>query len=571
MAAPIDDSPRDDHDPAKDGSAAASHGSYRSGFAFGILSFLGVALVTLASTIATARIYGVRIIGQFALASAPVAALWVLSTAKEQAALIKEITRLPPRHPRVTQLFSAVFTFSSTLTVTMSVLGALVAWLIFRGPLHHPELITPMFVSIAGYAIVTNTGWNFDSVFSAFVAGRELFWVRLHEALSFLVIASIVGLGWHSIWGLVIGTIAGSLTALVHRIFFVRRFVRLRLTKSEYRVGMRALPDLLRFGLKITPGGMAQGASQQAGVWAIAAVAPVGLVGAYSRAELIPNRLQQVNVRIVEVLYPTLVGRRARGDGEGFDRALVDSIRYGMTGMLLVAAICGGAARSFLALFGPGFSRATPALVLLLLFPAMASVTTTQTQALWAVDRPGLTSIIQLARLTLTIALTIVLTPRLGITGPAIALLAGFLVVVIWNTAALRPYLHRTMLATWGPRERFALIAGYSAGFASAHLVEHAFPSALGLILALAAGALAYVGALFAVGGINERDRHRLDEMLDRVRLRVDLRRASALPHCATGVSTLAVGRGRDDGSSLTSHVSAESSGFGVEAHFEEL
>jgi O-antigen/teichoic acid export membrane protein len=528
MAAPIGDNPQDIRGRAGGASSAARHGSYRSGFAFGILSFLTVAIVSLVATIATSRIYGVRIIGQFALVSAPVAALWVLSTAKEQAALIKEITQLPPRHPRVTQLFSAVFTFSSTLTVAMSILGAFVSWLVFRGPLHHPELIAPTFVSLAGYAIVTNTGWNFDSIFSAFVAGHQLFWVRLHEAFSFLVFATIGGLVWHSVWGLVIGTIAGSLTALVHRVFLAHKFVRMRLSFSEYRIGLRALPDLLRFGLKITPGGMAQGVSQQAGVWAIAAVAPVSLVGAYSRAELIPNRLQQVNIRIVEVLYPTLVGRRARRDGEGFDRALIDSIRYGITGMLLIAAACGGAAHSFLELFGPGFSRASPALALLLLFPVMASITTTQTQGLWAVDRPGKTSIIQLTRLTVTIVLTVLLTPRIGITGPALALLTGYLVVVVWNTIALRPFLHRAMSTTWPLRERFALVAAYIAGFASAHLAEDAIPSLLGLILALAVGTVTYTAVVLAAGGFNSRDRHRLIETIDNARSRRDQRRAAA-------------------------------------------
>jgi hypothetical protein len=85
-----------------------------------------------------------------------------------------------------------------------------------------PELVTPAFVSLAGYAIVTNTAWNFDAIFSAFVAGRQLFWVRLHETLSFLAIAIAIGLSWRSVWGLVIATIGGSLTALVHRLVVVR-------------------------------------------------------------------------------------------------------------------------------------------------------------------------------------------------------------------------------------------------------------------------------------------------------------------------------------------------------------
>ncbi|HEX4838352.1 MAG TPA: lipopolysaccharide biosynthesis protein, partial [Solirubrobacteraceae bacterium] len=438
----------------------------------------------------------------------------------EQRALIKEITGLPKRHPRVTQLFAAVFTFSWALTTVVALLAAVVSWLVFRGPLHHPELVAPTFVSLAGYVVVTNTCWNLDAVFSAFVAGRELFWVRLHETLSFIVIAAAIGLAWRSIWGLVIALIAASFTALCHRIVALRPFVRGRLSRAEYRVGMRALPGLVRFGLKITPGSIAQGASQQAGIWTMGAVAPVALVGAYSRAQTIPQRLQQVNVRIVEVLYPTLVGRQARGDGEGFDRALIDSIRYGMTGMLLVAAAFGGAAHSVLELFGPGFSRASDALVLLLLFPALASITATQTQALWAVERAGLTSVIQVLRLAVTIGLTIVLTPRMGVTGPAVGLLAGFMVVVVWNTIALRPFLSNALHVTWPIRERLALLGAYAAGFGTAGLLVHTFPSTGGLLLALAGGTVAY-GAMFLVcGGINARDRERIGDILALARTR---------------------------------------------------
>ncbi len=491
-----------------------AHGTYRSGFSFGILSFLMIAAFGLVSAIATARIYGVEIIGQFALVSAPVAALWVLSTAKEQAALIREITGLPPRHPRVTELFAAVFTFSSGLTLVMSVLGGLVCTLVFRGPLHHPELVAPMLASLAIYAVVTNTGWNIDSIFSAFVAGRQLFWIRLHETLSFLLAAVAIGLAWHSVWGLVAATMAASLSALVHRVVEVRRFVRVRLDEGGYRRGMRALPGLLRFGLKITPGGIALGIGQQAGVWAIASVAPTALVGAYSRALTIPERLQQVNVRIAEMLYPTLVGRRVRGDAAGFDRALLDTVRYGLIGMLLVASVCGGAAHASLALFGPGFSRAAPAFALLIATPALAVIASAQNQALLAVDRPGLTSIVALVRVALTLSLTIVLTARVGIAGPAIALLAGFLLDIVWKTAVLLPFLSSALRESWPLGQRFALVAAYAGGFAAAHAIERS-GSALGwLILSLLLGTLAYVAILAVGGAVNERDRDRLSDVL---------------------------------------------------------
>jgi O-antigen/teichoic acid export membrane protein len=519
-------------DPALQNGASptAKRASYRAGFLFGTLSFFAVAFAGVISTIITSRLYGVRIIGQYALVWAPVAALWVLSTAKEQQALIKEITGLPPRHPRVTQLFAAVFAFSSGLTAVVSLLDAALCWFIFRGPLHAPELLAPVFVSITGYALVTNTGWNIDSILSAFVAGRQIFWVRLHEVLGFILIATVLGLLWRSVWGLVIALIGASLTSLVHRMIVVRPFVRARLSREEYRAGLRVLPDLLRFGLRATPGQIAQGASQQGGIWALGIVAPIAVVGAYSRAQMIPQRLQQATNRITEVLYPTLVGRHTTGDGHGFDRALIDSIRYEMIGMLLIAATIGGAAHSVLYLFGPGFSRAAPALALLAIFPALASITMTQTQALWATNRPGRTSVIALVRLVVTMALLVVLTPSIGIVGPAIALLAGYLVVVVLSGIALRPSLSRPLRATWPLRERSALVAAYAAGFVVARLAEHRFPSIAGIPICLAAGTVAYVAVFVLGGGVNGRDRHRLTQAITMGRAWRERRAASRGP-----------------------------------------
>jgi O-antigen/teichoic acid export membrane protein len=521
--------------PGGDSKSGAKRGSYRAGFFFGTLSFSSTVVVGFVSTIITARLYGVQVIGQYALVWAPVAALWVLSTIKEQQALIKEITGLPPRHPRVTQLFSVVFTFSWALTAGVALLDAIACWFVFPGPLHAPELLAPALVSIAGYVVVTNTGWNIDSILSAFVAGRQLFWVRLNESLSFIVIAAAIGLTWKSVWGLVIATIGASLAALVHRVLAVRPFVRVRLSWEEYRKGFQVLPELLRFGLKATPGQIAQGISQQGGIWAIGMVASVAVVGAYSRALVIPRSVQLAGLRITQVLYPTLVGRHTEGDGHGFDRALIDSIRYQVIGMLLLAAAIGGAAHSVLDIFGPGFSRATPALVLLALFPALASVTVTQTQALWAVNRPGQTSLIELARLAVTITLLVVLAPKSEMVGPAIALLAGYALVILLYGGALRAHLARPLRATWPLRERFALIAAYAAGFAAAHATEHAIPSTAAVPLCLLAGAVVFMAVLPLLGGLNIRDRKRLAEIVDRVRARLSQRGDQPLSQAASG------------------------------------
>jgi O-antigen/teichoic acid export membrane protein len=500
------------------GSRVGRRGSYKAGFFFGALSFSATVGIGFASTILTARLYGVTVIGEYALVWAPVAALWVLSTIKEQQALIREITGLAPREPRVTQLFAVVFSFSALLTIAVALLDAVACWFIFPGALHAGQLLVPALVSIAGYTAITNTGWNLDSVFSAFVAGRQLFWVRLDEALSFVVLATAIGLAWRSVWGLVAATLGASLVALVHRIALVRSFIRPRLTRAEFRAGLQVLPGLLRFGLRATPGQLAQGISMQGGTWAIGMVAPFQVVGAYSRALIIPRSVQQASMRITEVLFPTLVARHGEGDGHGFDRAFVDSIRYEVVGMLLLAAAVGGAARSVLELFGAGFGGAVPALVLLSVYPALASVSVTQTQALWAVNRPGLTSLVAVARLAVAVVLLVVLTPMMTMAGPAIALLASYLVVILLSGLVLRRHLARPLRSTWPRRERIALVVAYAAGFAGAHLAETALPGIVALPLCLLCGASTYGLAFLIVGGVNERDRDRLREAVSWIR-----------------------------------------------------
>jgi O-antigen/teichoic acid export membrane protein len=473
----------------------AGANTYRSGFTFGILSFLIVTAVSVLSALATARIYGVGVVGEFALAYAPVAALWVLSTAKEQAALVRELTALPPAHPRAAALFAAVFTFSAALTAVMALLAGLASWLIFTGPLHRPELLGPCLASLAGFALVTNTGWNIDTVLSSYLAGRELFWVRLHEAVSFLAIAVLLGICWHGVWGLVVATIAASLTALVHRTVVVRSFLHRRISRGAYLDGLRSLPGLLRFGLRVTPGNMAQGLSQQVGVWTIGALSATPLVGAYSRAQMVPERVQTVNMRIAEVLYPTLVSRWGRGDREGFERALVDSIRYGMSGMLLIAVALGAAAPAVLHLFGPGFSTATLPLTLLLLFPVLATVTFAQNQALLALDRPGVTSATQTVRLLITVGLTVALSDAAGLSAPAVALLTGLVAAILMNARVIAPNLTVPLRRMWPLRRQLGMWCSYGVALAGGRVLVDAVPSAL---VAVPAGT-AFAGLLYVV------------------------------------------------------------------------
>jgi O-antigen/teichoic acid export membrane protein len=483
--------------------------SYSSGAGFSVLSFAVLAILALISSIATARLYGVAVVGQFALVIAPVGVVWYLSSAREGPAFVRKLAVLEPREPRCTGLFAAVFVFSFGLTVAVAALALPVVYIIFNGPIDRPSLFVPSAVSLAGYALVTNTAACLDAVFSGFRAGRELFWIRLHQTLAFITLAVALRFAVDDIWGLVAATLGSSATSLVHRVVAVRTFMALKVSRREVREGFRTLPELIRFGLKLVPGSLASGVCTEIGTWVLGITGSVTAVGAYNRAWMLTNRLHEVHWRLTEMLFPTLVERRSTGDHAGFDRALVDTLRYCAGGLLLPAAAGGGAASSVMALFGAGFERAAPALAVLLAAPAATALASAERAALVAVDRPWVTSAIAGVKMAVTAVASIGLTLWIGMTGTALGLLVGAVVEVALMAALTARYLDAPMRLLWPRRERAAIVSAYIVGFAAARATVSALPGLAGLVPALATGTLAFLLTLVAAGGVNDRDRAR--------------------------------------------------------------
>ena len=206
------------------------------------------------------------------------------------------------------------------------------------------------------------------------------------------------------------------------------------------------------------------------------------------------------------------------------------SIRYSLAGTVLSPPSWGGAATTVLNVFGPGFSTAASALVLLLLYTSLSSFAGALYQVLLAVNRPGFTSVVAIGRLVVTIVFTIVLTPTVGIAGPAAALLAGLVFQIVWQVIALSPNLARPLRRAWPPREQIALVLAYGAGFASASELTTLAPSIAALLVVLPVGSTAYVLALWLAAGLTLCDRGRLREAVIKVGSRTaQFRRKSAL------------------------------------------
>jgi O-antigen/teichoic acid export membrane protein len=493
-------------------------GSFRVGLGFAALSSLTLIALGLVSSVAIARVYGVEQIGRYALALAPSLALAYLSSAQEQAALVRALSLLEPFDPRATGLLAAVMAFSTVLTLVVAAATLGIAALVFDGPLDHPELVGPAAALVASHALLTNTCWNLDMVLSAFRAGQELFWIRLIQALSFLLLGVAGGVAWGTVWGLVFATAGSVGIGFIHRLLVVRAYLTLRVPRSELRAGFRELPAMVRFGIKLAPSGLANGLASQLGIWVLGAASSVATVGAYQRAWQLSNRFLEMNSRITEMLFPTLVERRADGDREGFDRALIDTSRYAAVAMLLPAAVGGGAGYGVMELFGPGFKEAGDTLAIVLLVPALAAVANAHVQALIANDRPFTATKVATGQLVLTALLTVVLVPRLGMSGAALAWAAAYLPAIAVLQRLTRRHLSTGLLDLWPPRQLAALALAVVAGFTVARAVDLALDPVAALPLTLVLGTLAYLGAFAGCGGLASRDKRRLSEIAARLR-----------------------------------------------------
>lgn len=353
-----------------------------------------------------------------------------------------------------------------------------------------------------------NVSANIDGVLASFRAGRELFAIRMGQAIALLGLSLALGPVLDDLHALVAALIASQALALLHRVVVARRFLTFAVSRQELRQGASELPEIIRFGLKIAPGGIADGASNEVGTWVLGAASSILVVGAWSRAWMIARQLMFLNVRITEMLFPTLVERLHNNDREGFDRALVDTLRYSAIGLFALVA-CGGGSRAIMALFGPGFERASDALSLVLAVPALLTLSMILRHALYAFDRPWLATASAGLRLLVTVGMSIPLAIALGPTGAAMAVCAGLAADLAFSASRVIPRLHTPIARLWRPREVAGLVLGLLAGYGTARLVAAALPGLAGLLPSLIAGLIAYVAVLGPVAGAQERDLER--------------------------------------------------------------
>ena len=506
-------------------------GSFGAGFGFGGLSFVVTTTVGLVSSIVIARLYGVTTVGEFALVMAPSLAAWSLSNLRQGPALVRVLSTEPARAPAVTALFVAVFAVSFGLTAVVVAILAAISAVVFPGPLDRPDLLGPALAMLAQFLLFANPSWNLEIVFSAFRASRSLFWIRLVEALTLIAAAAVASTVSEDVWALVAATSFGGAVTLGQRVWLVRRWMALRVSRPALRDAFTHVPEIMRFGLKLAPGNLAEGIGYDAPIWVLGLSMPAAAVGAYSRAWQTANRLNAFGYRINEMLLPTLVERIAGRDRDGFDRTLLDTLRYAALFLLLIGAAAGGASDGVMSIFGPGFERGSDALAVLLVTPALTVIAGIEAQGQYALNRPWVGTVTSIIGMLAKVLGVIVLASTSGLTGAAVGYAIGTFVQFLLQSIDISHHLHGPA-RRWLPlRQGVGILVAYAAGFAAARAVDSGLAEPFGLLAGLAAGSLVFVLAYALIAPPLDRDRERLA----RVRAALARRRQSADQGSAAG------------------------------------
>jgi O-antigen/teichoic acid export membrane protein len=488
-----------------DGDNPSESSTVKRGMSFAMVSFIVNGAVGVAGAILTSRLYGVDIIGQYALVVAPWIMLIQVSNAAERMAFIREVSGLPRRDPRVNGLFFPVLGFSALITSVMAVPVLIISTLVLRGPADQAALVAPAIAVVLGYVVLDNTSANLDGIFSAYRAGGELFVGRLVQMVAFPLLAVALYPWQRSITSLTVATIGAFAVALLVRLVLVRRYLSFRVTRDELSAGMRRLPALLRFSLRVVPAQLVQGFGDQAGTWVLSAVAPIGVVGAWSRAFQLAVRMNEAGYRINEILFPTLSQRYRAADMVGFARALSTTARLAIVFMYLLAATLGGAAVGVLAIFGEGFDQAATAFAILLFTLGGGVVAGLNGQALVAAGYPNAYTVVAVSQALVGIGLLVPGAILAGATGAALALAVALVLEMILQYVLITKYV--------GPgcfppaKALLAVLVASVLGFAVSRAVDTVAPGLGGTVLAVALGAAVYLMAVVGLGGLTHDER----------------------------------------------------------------
>jgi O-antigen/teichoic acid export membrane protein len=276
-----------------------------------------------------------------------------------------------------------------------------------------------------------------------------------------------------------------------------------RLDRGHLRFSLRGWPQLVRAAFPFGVSGISYVFMQRFDTVLMSFLVPAAAVGWYNVPWTMINMVLLVAQSIAVAMYPSMV-RSYVDDPDSLPLVVWQSLKYLLIVCLPVSV--GGtilAKRIVIALYGETFAPSAPVLrVLLWALPSLFLLELLGRIAdTLHLESPKAKA--NLCNAGITVALNLVLVPTLGILGAALALLAGRTIrlVQFWRLIGNE----RLVGERWGTILRDVLsaaIMGIAVYGLSAAPFLGVVGSRMALVTLMVVGAMVYIAALFALGGI---------------------------------------------------------------------
>ncbi len=339
------------------------------------------------------------------------------------------------------QRASPLFTNAVIYTIAVSVISMGLAYLIV------PHLVgerSPRVIMLLRIYQVNIPAALFLNLMRGLLEGSRRFgWAGAARLISFVIQA----IGFAGLWlvgDLTLGTatytliLAQTCSALLA---LVAVWIQLR---PRWEPSWIEFKNSMRYGVRDYPGGVADFTTLRLDQLMLGAMAPSAAIGLY----VIAVRLSEMTTLAADALADALMPEVAASQkGDKSESLLARSLRLTIYLHILMLIPCWlGAPLILKLLYGNSFVPATGAFRWLLVAAAVWAPGSIVISGLRGFGYPGLSTIARFSAAAVTAIALVILLPRQGITGAAIASLIGYSVMLVVALAAL---IHRRRLGFW--------------------------------------------------------------------------------------------------------------------------
>lgn len=329
-----------------------------------------------------------------------------------------------------------------------------------------------------------------------------------------LRVALVIGLKW-SVAGMYAADLLMTLILLPILWRWMRPLLSLRFSRADLQLA-------LRFGLPRVPHGLAQQALDAGNKLLLNAYIPLSQLGVYQNGVTLGTGIRFFTSAFETAWAPFYYATARQADGP---TTFGKMTTYGVAALVLLVAVTSAVARdAILVLLSPRYLDASRVIPIIATGIALQGVYLLTSIGLNLTSRTQYYPVATFAALAVGLGLGLVLMPRFGVTGAALA----FLCSTITQTVVAFLFARRFYPIPYEPgRLARVVLSGMAAGAAGAWLVP-ALPPLAGLFARGAATVAVFAGLLAASGFFRRTERAFLSETIARLRRRMAARPAAS-------------------------------------------